>query len=37
MKYHARPKRHYDWTIVRDALLIFVAILVLIAATSTAY
>lgn len=37
MKYHARPKRHYDWTIVRDALLILLVIFVLVAASSTAY
>lgn len=37
MKYHARPRRRYDLAILRDALLMFVVVLVLIAATSTAY
>jgi hypothetical protein len=37
MKRHARPREQYDLSIARDAVLMFVAIVVLIAVSATGY
>ncbi len=37
MKRHARPRQQYDLSLARDAVLMFVAIVVLVAASATGY